>query len=102
MSVSDDQRPYVEAALREAEDGLVVAYSSVLLAIVENLREVVRLYGEDGQIVAALTPHEKRLEKRPCKGGCGEPFQPGQAYVVDGPFHIGCMLLDDRRKGTGS
>ncbi len=99
MSIVDDQRPLIEEALRVAEVLMVRSWSWPIRQITENLREVVRLYGEDGQIVAGSAPYEERAESRPCKGGCGEPFQPGQSYVVDGPFHIGCAVLDERRRG---
>jgi len=35
-------------------------------------------------------PYDERHEERPCKAGCGEPFQPGQIYDPTGPYHIGC------------
>lgn len=31
----------------------------------------------------------ERAEPRPC-AACGRPIGPGQAYVVDGPLHVGC------------
>lgn len=39
-------------------------------------------------------PFPERVEDRPC-ASCGEVIEPGQAYVVRGPFHIGCAPRSD-------
>lgn len=39
---------------------------------------------------------EERREDRPCRG-CGDPFQPGQSYVEEGPYHLGCAVPAKRR-----
>lgn len=60
---------------------------------VELADEVVAAMAARPVEVARTRPLLERLERRPC-AGCGLPIAPGQAYVVNGPYHIGCKKPD--------
>lgn len=94
MSILDEQRPLIEDALAEAEGLYDRSGYDAARNIRDLLREVVRLYREDGEIVptTSFKRYESRDEKRPCKAKCGRPFQPNQLYLPDGPYHIGCSI----------
>ncbi len=94
MSILDEQRPLIEDALAEAEGLYDRSGYDAARNIRDLLREVVRLYREDGEIVltTSFKHYDIRHEKRPCKAKCGRPFQANQIYVPDGPYHIGCRI----------
>ena len=51
--------------------------------------EVVTVMEARSAEVVRPTARLERAEPRPC-ADCGRSIAPGQAYVVDGPYHIGC------------
>ncbi len=55
---------------------------------------------DDSGIVSDRSgPRFERLETRPCKAQCGKPFQAGQSYIPDGPYHIGCSIYGANETG---
>lgn len=52
-----------------------------------NLAAVLRAQTDGVRTTHA--PMNERAEAQPCRA-CGQQFEPGQAYVVEGPWHVRC------------
>lgn len=76
--------------LEGAWSGYVAAYRLVPLLSEQPEAEVI-----------ASPSFEVRAEKRPCKADCGQPFQPGQVYLPDGPYHFICKPLGNLDRTIG-